>query len=252
MTLVSSIIADAYRETNMLPLGKEPNDNQAAEALRLYNALVRSVFGNDAGEALEDWALGSFGLADPACWPWTVEDRQYPPLNARIIATAAAAQTIYFSARPQDGARYGVVDPFGRLASVPLTLDGNGRTIEGAASIAAATDGLNAEWFYRADLGDWRRLTSLLVTDENPFPDEFDAMFVIFLAMRLSPRYGRTLDEQSIAILKAGKRDFTARYLQSRPLSTDDSISWPFMSVQSFGYGRDFSREGAFERGTVR
>jgi hypothetical protein len=38
VTLISSIITDAYRESNMLALGKDPTANQSAEALRLYNA----------------------------------------------------------------------------------------------------------------------------------------------------------------------------------------------------------------------
>ena len=61
------------------------------------------------------------------------------------------------------------------------------------------------------------------------------------LAMRLNPRYGRSMDEQSAAIFKQGRTSFVARYLQSMPLEIDDSISWPFASMQSYDQQRQFS-----------
>lgn len=253
MTLVSSIIQDAYRESNMLPLGKPPSDLQNTEALRLYNALLGAIYGGDAGEPLTDWPLGNFGRsASTDKLPYNLDQLNRPAFNLRLLAVNDAAMTVYLAPQPSDGARYGVADPFNRLSAFPLTLDGNGRTIEGAATLLVDADGTNREWLYRGDLGAWLRITGVELTTENPFPAEFDAMFVILLAMRLSPRYGRALDEASAAILKQGRQKFVARYLQSRPLVADDSISWPFMSLQSFGYGRDFSTQGAFDRGWVR
>jgi hypothetical protein len=143
----------------------------------------------------------------------------------------------------------GVADPFSRLSDVPLTIDGNGRPIEGTASIVLNTDGIFREWFYRADLAAWVRLTDLAADDENPFPAAYDNMFMILLAMRLNPRYGRTLDDQSIAALKRNRQEFINRYLQSRPLEIDDSISWPFMSTQGYDTQRAFTSQGGFNRG---
>ena len=67
--------------------------------------------------------------------------------------------------------------------------------------------------------------------------------------MRLNPRYGRSMDEQSAAIFKQGRTSFVARYLQSMPLEIDDSISWPFMSMQSYDQQRQFSSSPGFDRG---
>lgn len=254
MTVISSIIADAYRESNTIPLGRAPNDNQVTEALRLYNQLLASIYGDEAGENLQDWPLGNFGRESGA-WnlPFTDYRINHPTINMRLIALNEVATTVYLTIRPQDGSRMGVIDPFSRLADFPITLDANGRTIEGTLTLTLDDPTtVPREWFYRADIGNWVKLTDLLATDENPFPKDFDAMFGILLAMRLNPRNGRQLDDLSISVLKNGQRSFVNRYLQSRPLEVDDSISWPFMSNQSYDTQRAFSSTSAFDRGVPR
>ena len=247
MTLISSIITDAFREGNILPLGVEPNANQSAEALRLLNSIFTTSYGDEAGEPLQDWPLGNFGREIAVS---LIQDIDRPYLNRRLIAVNDAAQTVYFSAMPQDGARMGIIDPFGRLASVPITIDANGRTIEAAATLTVNTNGTMAEWLYRADLGDWVLLTPKLATDEMPFPTDFDTYFITCLAMRINPRYGRTMDEQSAVTYKSERRKFIARYLQSMPREMNDDISWPFMSRQSYDRSRTFSNQRDFNRGS--
>lgn len=250
MTLISSIITDAYREGNILPLRKAPDTEQVAEALRLFNQNIYSIYGGDAGEPLVDWPLGTFGVDEPGVVdPRTTDLIQRPTINQRLIATNLAAMTVYLTPYPQDGARMAIADPFGRLAAFPVTLDANGRTIEGNSTLVLNVDGTFQEWFYRADLGEWVRLSALAATHQNPFPDAFDIFFVIGLAMRLNPRYGREMDPQTAVAFKTNRRQFIARYLQSQPLEIDDSISWPFMSAQSYDQQREFSSNRAFNRG---
>jgi len=252
VTLISSILVDAFRESNILPLGQVPTANQGTEALRLLQQLFGAVYGSDAGEALSDWVLGYYGQDDPNLSTdnqHPVDCLDNPPINKRLIALNAAAMTVYLTPHPQDGSRMALIDPFGRLAVVPVTLDANGRTIEGAPTVLLNTNGTNREWFYRADLGTWMKLTELSADDEMPFPVDFDIFFSILLAMRLNPRYGRTIDAQTQAMLKSQRQDFVARYLQSRPLEVDDSISWPFMSRQGYDRFRSFSSNAAFNRG---
>jgi hypothetical protein len=251
VTLISSILFDAYRENNIVPINAALTVNQTAEALRLLNSLFTSVYGDEAGEALQDWPLGNFDRESPA---YNLAETEYainrPTINKRLIAVNEETKTVYFTLYPQDGARMGLIDPFGRLAAFPVTLDANGRTIEGAGSLVIATNGTFAEWFYRADLGDWVRLTSKAVDDEMPFPSDFDNFFITLLALRLNPRYGRTMDAQSAEIFKSEKRKFVARYIQSMPLDILDDISWPFMSTQSYDQQRDFTSNRAFNRGS--
>ena len=250
MTLISSIIRDAYREGNILPLRKVPDTEQVAEALRLFNGNIRSIYGDDAGEGLTDWPLGTFNYESPNYGPpYTDYAIEHPPINHRLLATNTEAKTIYLTPFPQDGSRMAIADPFGRLATVPVTLDANGRTIEGNLTLLLNVDGTFQEWFYRADLGQWVKISALTEGDENPFPNDFDNFFIIGLALRLNPRYGREIDEQSALVFKNERRKFVARYLQSQPLEIDDSISWPFMSTQSYDQQREFSSNRAFNRG---
>lgn len=252
MTLVSSIITDAFRESNILPLGVEPTANQSTEALRLYNALLAATYGGEMGERLVDWPLGNFDRNPNGCEynvPFSDYRLNNPPINHRLIAVNIEPMTIWLTARPQDGSLMGIIDPFERLSAVPITLQGNGRPIEGNASILLDVDGTSREWIYRSDLGQWVKISGVVGTDENPFPAKFDMMFQILLAMRINPRYGRALDQQTISTLKQNKQEFVARYLQSRPLEIDDSISWPFMSRQGWDTQRSFTSNRGFERG---
>lgn len=251
MTLISSIITDAFREGNILPLGKEPNANQGTEALRLINGVFSSIYGGEAGEPLTDWPLGNFGRESPGYdLPITDQALDRPTINRRLIAVNEEAKTVYLALTPQDGARMGIADPFSRLAAFPVTLDANGRTIEDTPTLVLNTDGFNREWFYRADLGGWVRLTQKEADDEMPFPAEFDNFFITLLALRLNPRYGREMDPQSQIIYKTDRRKFVARYLQSMPLEILDDVSWPFMSTQSYDQQREFSSSRVFDRGS--
>jgi hypothetical protein len=199
---------------------------------------------------LADWPLGTFGNETPNyVFPYTDYAVTHPTINRRLIATATVAKTIYLTPYPQDGSRMGIADPFGRLAAFPVTLDANGRTIAGNATLVLNTNGLFREWFYRADLGQWVQLTQKLETDENPFPVDFDNFFITLLSLRLNPRYGRSMDDQTALIFKSDRKRFVARYLQSQPLEIDDGISWPFMSSQSYDQQRAFSSNSAFNRG---
>lgn len=251
MTLISSIITDAYRESNLIPLGRTPNAAQVTEGLRLLNQLFRAVFGDEAGESLQDWPLGNYGREIDIT---ALTDRQiaHPFLNRRMLALNEAAITVYLSAKPQDGSRMGIIDPFGRLSAYPITLDGNGRTINGSATALLNTNGLATEWFYRADLGDWVTITDKIETEQMPFPADFDSFWITFLAMRLNPRYGRAMTDLSLQIYKSERAKFISRYLQSLPLEIDDSISWPFMSTQSYDQQRQFSSNVDFDRGFQR
>lgn len=254
MTQVSEIIRDAFRETNILPLGAAPNSAQSDEALRLLNRLISSLYGTDAGELLTDWPLGRYGVDDDrqvVMFSGNLLTAGHPHLNRRLIATNEDARTIFLSQKPQDGSRMAFVDPYARASQAPVTIDGNGRPIEGADSVVMNVDGESRTWFYRADLGAWVRLTDLTETDLLPFPAEFDTFFTISLAIRINPRYGRDLDDQSAAVFQRDRRSFINRYLQSLPMQQNPILSWPFMSLQSYDrYMTGTSNN--FNKGTFR
>lgn len=250
MTVISSIIADAYRESNLIAIGRAPTDLQVTEGLKLLQAILSSVLGGDAGEDLRDWPLGTFGQEIPDTG-YSPDQLVHPCINRRLLATNTAVLTVHLTPMPQDGSRMAFADIFSRLAAFPVTLDANGRTIEGNATKLLNVNGTFRDWMYRADLGDWVAITSKLSTDQMPFPADFDMFFITYLALRLNPRYGRTMNEQSATIFKQERQAFIARYLQSQRLEINEDLSWPFLSRQSYGSQRGFSSTNRFVRGNV-
>lgn len=240
MTQALDIITQALRESNLIALVAVPTDLQVAEGLKKLSTLVSSVFGFEVGELLQDWPVGGPGLS-PTVW-------NNPLPNSRMLVVATDTQTITFPQCPDNGARMQLIDlkkvadgsPSGRT----LTINGNGRFVEGSPTIDITTGNANIVWLYRADIGNWVRLTALTADSDMPFPSEFDAFFETSLAMRLNPRYGRTMDQQSIAVLQRAAQQIQAAYRQRVP--TPGDFGPTRMSVQA---GRSGYIGGTFRRG---
>lgn len=218
MTLTPDIIKEAYRESNLIAQIAEPSAGQTTEALPRLNSIVSGAYGYEVGRQLIDWPVGQEGVTnDDAAAYWTNDIWAYPPANMRLIAASSTPQTIYLHPQPSDGARMALIDPGARLAAAPITVDGNGRTVQGAATQVNSVDSVAKIWFYRADLGDWVLLSLLTAADDEefPFPIEFDDYFITMLAMRLNPRYGRSLNEASVAALARTLEKLRARYTQA-------------------------------------
>lgn len=240
MTTASKIVQSAYREGNLIPAGKVPTDDEVTEALdRLYN-IVLAVFGTEMGENLVDWLVpapqrtapvaanfpqgpliagfdeaGSSALLgnnSNAIWP-------YPPKNSRLVF-GSVATTVYFPEAPDDGSRMAIVQGSGAgdggVTGAALTLDGNGRTIEGANTQTYDAPVAGRAWFYRADLADWVAVTTLTADSEMPFPPEFDDLWITALAIRLSPRYTKPVSAETAGIYKQMLSKFSNRYMQSQ------------------------------------
>lgn len=205
MTLVSDIIKRAYRETNLIPLVADPSANQSSEALPLLNSLIMSAIGNEVGDELFEVNYGGDNDQSSYISDWV-------PDNARLVLNLSAAVTLTLDPYPYEGQRLGVVDAGSNLNTYNLTLDGNGRNIEGAATLVLSTDDTYSQWMYRSDTGNWVKIESLDTTDEMPFPIEFDDYFAIMLAIRLNPRYGQELNTQSFEALKRYRSQIRARY----------------------------------------
>jgi hypothetical protein len=218
MTVVSEIITDAYRETDVISINATPTAAELAEGLRLLNRIRLSVFGNEAGELLLDYPIGRNNIDAPAGFPF--DDRYndadwFLPTNRRVVLNLEAPMTIRLHPSPDDGARFGLIDASGNLATRPVTIDGNGRFIDGGNSLVLNTDGYAGTWFYSAADASWRLVgLGLLLTDTWSFPDEFDSLFIIMLAMRINPRHSLQMDQQSLLEYKRGLRQFQNRYRQ--------------------------------------
>jgi hypothetical protein len=267
MTTASSIISDAYREGNLIAVGKSPSTDQQTEALARLNALVNGIFGYELGENLADWIYpapqrtapvaanypqlpsGWDGITDPlsigilANTNWT----PYPPKNSRIVWGQVAGK-VYFPEAPDPGSRMGIVQGSGAgdsgAAGQIITLDGNGRFIQDPAdktfkasiTLIAASDFTPYEWFYRDDLAQWILRADMILTDALPFPKDYDDFFVCGVMIRFAPRYGKVVAQETVTAAGAALKRLKARYRQQAP-TVYGSQNFP-NGLQSFAAGQ--------------
>lgn len=207
MTLVSSIIKRAFRKTNLIPLVGSPSSSQTTEALEMLNSLVLSCVGNEAGDELTSLNFGTgFSEHDQSYY---CDD--YVPVNFRLLLNLGAADAVDLDPYPYEGQRVAITDMGENLATHNFTLNGNGHLIEGASSVVLSTNGMTAQWMYRADAG-WVRIEELEAADNMPFPVEFDMYFIISLALQLNPQYGQKLTAEDNAILNRSRSQLRSRY----------------------------------------
>jgi hypothetical protein len=241
MTTASSIIADAYRESNLIPMGTSPTSNQQTEALTRLNVILASTIGNEVGDFLDDINFGPPYDQSSLC-------AVFIPSNARLQLNLTASTTLNLSPVPFEGQRVHIIDVGNNLATYPVTINGNGRQIEGASSVTINTNSDNRTWMYRADIGGWVKIATLALGDSLPFPLQFDDYFVTMLAMRLNPRYGQTIPSETIVALKRSRNLLRARYhawkeiqsdLDPRGMLEDNGASTNFNSSE-FKTGRPY------------
>lgn len=219
MATIRQIITDAYREGAIIGIEETLDTEKFAEGLRRFNVLFDSLFDNELGEALVPVNYGINGMVNPYALGAdnsAIIDDMYLPSNYRMIVNISEATTIYLDPNPRDGARVAVADNSGNLATYNLTLNGNGRKIEAAASVTLSTNSLVRQWFYRGDTANWVKVVDFIDGDSSPFPDEFDDFLVMLLAVRLNPRHGATTSPEMIEALKRSRRAFRHRYRQSK------------------------------------
>lgn len=256
MTAVIEIIEGAFFEAGLVTELQHATPTQTENAMKKLASQISFMYGAEAGEYLQPWPLGNFGRSTQSRMAVSEQVLTYPMQNSRLVAVNELARTVYLPTDPSDGARMGIVDPFSRLAAFPVTIDGNGRTIESAASVVVNTNGATTLWFFRGDTGNWAKVTPLLVTDEMPFPSEYDDMFQIQLAMSLNPQYGRNISSVQAGMLRHYKQQFIARYVQSGFLEINPEISFPtlqsydnFADVWLGGGTTDYFNRGGFYGG---
>jgi hypothetical protein len=227
MSTTTDIINQTFREANYVALGETPLAAEVAEALPRLQNLISSLMGTTIGEQLREWyapvrvapraplriPLTPSGSAAATSVVWA-----YPPANSRIVAKVTEDATLYFPAEPDDGARMGFVN-VGSTGTI--TLDGNGRLIDGAATLSPPVSG--SVWFYRADLGDWKLLAKPAIDADMPLPEEFDDLFVCGLAIRLASRYGvKQIDAGIIERYKEMMSVVKKHYTQSQKMPSSE------------------------------
>jgi hypothetical protein len=216
VSLASAIITAAYRESNLIAIVSTPSTNEITEALARLNSLILSTVGNEAGGELHDITVGGAYDQSQFLSSWI-------PDNSRLILNLAAARSFFLHPHPYEGQRIAIADAGNNLSTRNLTLTGNGRTIEAASSVVLATNGLARQWLYRGDTGNWVKISSLASSDEMPLPEEFDDYFITMLALRINPRHGAKMSQESMAALTRQRDMIRARY--RRPRAQQDLVT---------------------------
>lgn len=248
MTLASTIITRAFRQENLTAVGASPTADEQAEALYHLNNLIQELFGFELGEVVYDWqipptrtsATRTENPRDPYAERENVTIYTNPPANVRLVTKISSAQTVYLPEFPDDGARMTFADAG---ASATLTLDANGRTIEGAATLAIPVSSIKEyEWFYRADLANWVRVTTLTAGDSLPLPVKYDMLFQTGLAIRLSPGFGKEPRAVTVAMFEEARSKFSAQYRQE----VLTPATYNLANLQSFRFPEGPTGHGAF------
>ena len=260
MTTATTIVTRAYRAGNIIAAGVTPSTAQQNEALDILNANISATLGYELGEQLSDWPVptpqrtapvaanypqlpypetqDALIIGNPLSSDPTSNVYPYPPKNSRIIFGGVAA-TVYFPEAPDNGTRMAIAQGSGAGDSgAVLTLNGNGRTIEGS-NTKTYTDPVTArEWVYRSDLGDWKAVTTLLISDDLPFGSDIDDLWITQAAIRLCPNYSRVASAELQAAFKFALARAKTRFKQSGT-TVYGSQNFP-TGLQSFNSGRWF------------
>ena len=201
--LVSEAVTYAYREANLRPIGSTPTTAEMSEGIYRLNALWEAFKGGEIGEQLSDWNLPTVQRTATQNTDFmnldysdnlTAFDQpgtsgnygqnvgNWPAQNSRIVSRITADTVLWFPQFPSDGAHMGYAD---NGASATLTIDANGRKIEGALTITLVAGSEPREWLYRADRAEWVLQEELIASSDLPLPREFNDLFVCGLAIRL-------------------------------------------------------------------
>lgn len=221
-TAVRELIVEAFEEIGVARNDRTIRYRDGQMALERLNNIVRSLMGQGIGEKLTDQTI----TTDTTICS-----------NTRVVVPAHTSSfTVTLPEDPEDGALFQLVDAAAGFTAYPVTVDPNGRLFEGStSSVSAALNGYNLMWLYRGDLADWKRVAVLDLNDDFPFPIEFDDAFIIQLAIRLAPRFGKSLSNESVATSQRALSGLRARYRQRVVTSADQGVL--MLSDQAYGRG---------------
>ncbi len=210
MTTVLSVISRALRLTgNIAGAATTPDADDAAVALIAFNAMKRAWFGTLIGPRLSPIALtGTSGQAENG------GEYQIP---------TGGAFTLTAPANPKAGARFGAVDVNLTFDSYNLTVNRNGRLLNGAASNATiSTAGQDTRWWFRGDTGNWViEADSASLSSTIEFPDSVVAYMPYMLCIVMAAEFSADITPEVQAANMEG-RAVLARLYSRRGLAGMD------------------------------
>jgi hypothetical protein len=195
---VLQVIERAFRIHGTLAAQASPTAADAAMGLVAFNALKRSWFGTLIGPRLGPLSL--------SVTPGQAEN------GGEYQIPGGAAFTVTAPLNPKSGARFGVVDAALAWTTYPLTVQPNGRLMQGsAANTTISTAGQNTRWWFRGDTGNWIvEADFATLTSAIEFPDPVIAYMPYMLAVAIAAELGADV-RQEVAFAAGEGRAVLAR-----------------------------------------
>jgi len=223
MTTASELVTQAYRDGNLIGIKDAPTSEQMTEGLDLLGDYFESLLGYELGEFNFDWPTPPSTTSPvPARFPLLPLGRElpsdvwpYPPSNVRVLLSIVANTTIFLPQDPDDGARILLVN-LDSASTFSLTIEGNGRLIQGAAKITELATALDQRHlFYRADLGGWQVIAEFISTTDSPLPRLYDRLLSMGTLEYLMPRYGKDITSVQQKTMRRLVKRLKSQYRQS-------------------------------------
>lgn len=238
MSTLSSIVNRAFRESQILDINRQPSTEQANEALTLLTGIISRRI-RPAVQTL--WLGNTSSIKEQQGvtlknFTRFVDDKAIPQ-DSYVNLVVERSYSVLLPPSPGDGARLTFIDVGNNLASFPLTLVGNGNLVAGNPTAELGTNGQVYSIMFRRDIAQWIVVTPLVGTSQMPFPEEFDDLFSIELAIRINPRYGKEISGVTAEIYQDIRSRFMSRYMQENSSAAPD-VLWD----AAFGTNGDTGR----------
>lgn len=211
MATLIDTLTDALFRLGALQRGAVPSAHQADVGIRAFNNLLDSLPNRGVGEVLQSVRADSDMTI---CRPSIVH----------VIASSGLTLTL--PKNPADGFRVQIVDVGTNFATNPVTVERNGWLIAGAASSATLnTNGQNVEYFFRAELGDWKALTRPLAQGADiPYPAAHDGDFTALLVVEIADLIGKDLTGSLVARAESALTRLQGQYKPDLRASFDHAL----------------------------
>lgn len=201
---IQDILRRAMRLLRVLPAGAGIPGREAIDALTVFNAGIRALYGHGVGPKLKAVEADS----------------------GASVAGGLYAEDVTTPESPKDGHRIGVTGARTVTAYA-------GSTIQGAESVT--TTG-NASWFYREDLADWTLEVDKALSDDSPFAPDLDEALAYLTAFMLAPEYGATIGPELAAMINDSRSQISQRYGYRAQQAVDPALLCFPSRLRSYGY----------------
>jgi hypothetical protein len=209
------VLKRSLRLLGVLAAGDDPGADDLTDAMTALNTLKGSLFGTEIGQRLSVQDLTGLTAAQAEA--------------GGEYAIPAVAFTLTAPGKPRAGDRFGITDPNLVFGASPLTINRNGRLLNGAASnLSVSVAGAHVRFWYRGDTGNWVEEADFATPDDViEFPDALIAYLPYMLAVALAPEFGADLRPDIAALAAEGRAAFARAYGRRGRLGLDPSFAAP-------------------------